>query len=200
MTTGPALTRATPGSPERAEIAGARRDRRSSSRSPLLSSGPAWFPRFRRRNALGAKPQVLLVAMSVQLDLDDHGLGADQGHAVAAVARDRRSASRSPLLSSGPAWLPRSRRRSALGAQRQVLLVAMFVQLDLVYHWPGTDQAHAVAAVARVRWSGPRSPFLVEFAVAIQRSCMAPAISTPERPRRPASASSGGHVRPDGPR
>ncbi|MBP2395644.1 hypothetical protein [Paenarthrobacter nicotinovorans] len=97
------------------------------------------------------------MAMSVQLDLDDHGPDTDQAHAVAGARRDRRSLPRSPLLSSDPAWLPRSRRRNALGAQRQVLLVTMSVQLDLDDHGPDTDQAHAVAAVGRVRRSAPRS-------------------------------------------
>ncbi|MDQ0100718.1 hypothetical protein J2T10_000337 [Paenarthrobacter nicotinovorans] len=108
------------------------------------------------------------MTMSVQPDLDDHGPDTDQAHAVAAVARVRRSAPRSPLLSSDLAWLPRSRRRNARGAQRQVLLVAMSVQLDLDDHWPDTDQAHAVAAVARVRRSAPRSPECAEVAVARQ--------------------------------
>ncbi|MGJ0385012.1 hypothetical protein [Paenarthrobacter nicotinovorans] len=76
MTTGPALTRATPG-------------------SPLLSSGPAWLPRFPRRNARGAQRQLLLVAVSVQLDLDDHWPDTDQGHAeFAGARRDRRTAPR----------------------------------------------------------------------------------------------------------
>ncbi|MDQ0100717.1 hypothetical protein J2T10_000336 [Paenarthrobacter nicotinovorans] len=109
------------------------------------------------------------MAMSVQLDLDDHWPGTDQAHAGIIVAsRDRRSSPSSPLLSSDLAWLPRFRRRNARGAQRQVLLVAMSVQLDLDDHWPDTDQAHAVAAVARVRRSAPRSPECAEVAVARQ--------------------------------
>ncbi|QOT22726.1 hypothetical protein [Paenarthrobacter sp. YJN-D] len=140
-------------------VAAVARVRRSAPRSPLLSSDPAWLPRFRRRNALGAQRQVLLVTVSVQLDLDDHGPGTDLAHAGIIVAsRDRRSSPSSPLLSSDPAWLPRSRRRNARGAQRQVLLVAMSVQLDLDDHGPGTDQGHAgIFGVCRVRRSAPRS-------------------------------------------
>ncbi|MBP2395643.1 hypothetical protein [Paenarthrobacter nicotinovorans] len=104
------------------------------------------------------------MTVSVQLDLVDHGPGTDQAHAGITVAsRDRRSGPRSPLLSSDPAWLPRSRRRNARGAQRQVLLVTMSVQLDLDDHGPDTDQAHAVAGPRRRR-SGPSSPERAEFA------------------------------------